>query len=378
VTERPPNIVGEYPSAIATGPVRGRATQINPPNRFEPVSLHVLGEHLDEIAVEHPGGVQVPTRVYRDNARTVINPVDSEDLHFKWSLNPYRGCEHGCVYCYARPTHETFGLSCGLDFETRLFAKTDAPELLRRELARPGWKGEPIMMGGVTDCYQPVERSLKITRRCLEVMAGCRQPVSFVTKSSLVTRDIDVLKELAAHNALSVCLSVTTLDNQLARKMEPRASAPRERLDAMKRLADAGLPVTVMVAPIIPAINDHEVPAILKAAGEHGATGAGYVMLRLPHQIKDLYLDWLRREFPDRAAHAENQLREMRGGELYDARWRVRQRGEGARAVQIAQTFKLFKKKCHLDERGVGLNGPRGAFVRPTVVRERGQLGLFG
>lgn len=361
--------------ALPIGTVRGRGAQLNPPNRFETVSLRVLGEHLDEVKLEHPDGVQVSTRVFVDRARTVINPVDSEDLDFKWSLNPYRGCEHGCIYCYARPTHETFGLSCGLDFETRLFAKPDAPALLRRELARPGWKGEPIMMGGITDCYQPVERSLKITRGCLEVMAGCRQPVSFVTKSRLVTRDIDVLQALARHNAVSVSVSVTTMDNTLARKMEPRAAAPAERLAAIRRLADAGIPVAVMVAPIIPAINDHEVASILKAASDHGATGAGYVMLRLPFQIKGLYLDWLRREFPGRAAHAQGQLRAVRAGRLYDSRWHARQRGEGPRARQIAQAFALFRRRYGLDRPGVPLS--EGAFIRPTAHREPGQLGLF-
>lgn len=327
---------------------------------------------MDEIAIEHPDGVQVRTRVFRDSARTVINPVDSPDLHMSWTLNPYRGCEHGCVYCYARPTHETFGLSCGLDFETKIFAKTDAPELLRRELARPAWKGEAIMLSGVTDPYQPVERAMRITRRCLEVMEECGQPVTIVTKSALVTRDIDLLGSLARRGAASVALSVTTLDNRLARTMEPRASSPAERLGAIRKLADAGVPVSVMVAPIIPALTDHETPAILKAAAEHGATGAGYVLLRLPYQIKALYLDWLAREFPDRASHAENQLREARSGALYQSAWKERQRGTGARAEQIAQTFAVFKSRYKLDRRGIALNS--GAFQRPAADPSQGRL----
>jgi DNA repair photolyase len=356
--------------------VRGRGAQLNPANRFEPISLHVLGEHLDEISVEHEDGVNVRTRVFRDHAKTVINPVDSPDLHMKWTLNPYRGCEHGCVYCYARPTHETFGLSCGLDFETQIFAKEDAPELLLKELSKASWMGEPIMLSGITDPYQPVERALRITRRCLEVMASCGQPVTIVTKNAMVTRDIDLLASLAKDGAANVAISVTTLDNRLAASMEPRASAPGERLRAMRALSDAGVPVTVMVAPVIPALNDHEIPGILKAAKEHGATGAGYVLLRLPYQIKALYLDWLAREFPDRAGHAEGQLREARRGALYQSGWKERQRGVGARAEQIRAMFEMFKRSLGLDLRGIGVSS--GAFRRPLVRARDGQMGLFG
>lgn len=374
---RPPNPLAsdEFTNRTAHASVRGRGTQLNPANRFEPISLHILAEHMERVALEHPEGAQVATRVFRDNARTVINPVDSPDLHFKWTLNPYRGCEHGCVYCYARPTHETFGLSCGLDFETQIFAKENAPELLLRELAHPKWAGEPVMLSGVTDPYQPVERALRITRRCLEVMASCGQPVTVVTKNALVTRDVDVLSQLAKSNAASAAISVTTLDNRLASTMEPRASAPSERLRAIRTLADAGVPVSVMVAPVIPAINDHEIPAILKAAADHGATGAGYVLLRLPYQIKDLYLDWLAREFPDRAAHAENQLRDARRGDLYQSEWKERQRGVGPRAEQIRSVFDVFKRTLSLDRRGIALNS--GAFRRPEPDSESGQLALF-
>ncbi|MFM9956673.1 MAG: PA0069 family radical SAM protein [Phycisphaerales bacterium] len=375
-----PGDEAEFAHRTTHGFVRGRGAQLNPPNRFEPISLHVLGEHLDEIAVEHPGsaegGVSVRTRVFRDHAKTVINPVDSPDLHMKWTLNPYRGCEHGCVYCYARPTHETFGLSCGLDFETQIFAKEDAPALLLKELAHPKWTGEPIMLSGITDPYQPVERALRITRRCLEVMAACGQPVTIVTKNAMVTRDIDVIAALAKVGAANVALSITTLDNRLASTMEPRASAPGERLRAIRTLADAGIPVTVMVAPVIPALNDHEILTILKAAQEHGATGAGYVLLRLPYQIKELYLDWLAREFPDRAAKAESQLREARRGELYQSGWKERQRGVGARAEQIKTMFEMFKRSLGMNERGIGASS--GAFRRPFLPDPSGQMGLFG
>ena len=374
---QPPNPLSadEFANRSTHASVRGRGAQLNPANRFEPISLHILAEHMEQVALEHPEGARVPTRVFRDNARTVINPVDSPDLHFKWTLNPYRGCEHGCVYCYARPTHETFGLSCGLDFETQIFAKENAPELLLMELAHPKWTGEPIMMSGVTDPYQPIERALRITRRCLEVMASCAQPTTIVTKNAMVTRDTDLLSQLARSNAAGVAISITTLDNRLASTMEPRASAPAERLRAIRTLADAGVPVSVMVAPVIPAINDHEIPAILKAAADHGATGAGYVLLRLPDQIKDLYLDWLAREFPDRAAHAENQLRDARRGDLYQSRWNERQRGVGPRAEQIRSVFDMFKRTLHLDKRGITLNS--GAFRRPFVDRNKNQPGLF-
>lgn len=370
-----PNDAEGFADRTTHGMVRGRGAQLNPPNRFEPVSLHVLPEAMEEVAIEHPDGVGVATRVLRDRSKSVINPVESPDLNFSWTLNPYRGCEHGCVYCYARPTHETFGLSCGLDFETRLFAKTDAPALLERELARPSWRGEPIMMSGITDPYQPVERSLRITRGCLEVMARCRQPVGIVTKNALVSRDADLLGELAKHDAASVCVSVTTLDNRLAHTMEPRASSPRERLDAIGALARAGVQVTVMVAPMIPAINDHEMPAIMKAAKEAGATAAAYTLLRLPYQIKDLYLDWLSREFPDRAAKAENQLREARGGELYQPKWFERHRGTGPRAEQIRQTFTVFKRTLGLERARAGQNS--GAFLRPEVRNDPEQMRLF-
>ena len=268
--------------AIVHGKVRGRGAGLNPTSRFEDVRLHVLGEHLDELARERPNGVQVETRVEPDQSRSILNRVESPDIPGDWTLNPYRGCEHGCVYCYARPGHEYFGLSCGLDFETRLFAKHDAPELLRGALRNPSWKGESIALSGVTDPYQPIERELRITRRCLEVCAEACQAVSVITKNRLVTRDRDLLGELAKMGAAHAAVSVTTLDKALAAKMEPRASAPEDRLRAIRELSEAGVPVIVMTAPISPGLNDHEMPSILEAARDAGAVGAGYVMLRLP------------------------------------------------------------------------------------------------
>lgn len=342
----------EYQDRPSVGRIRGRGAGLNPGNRFETVRLHVMGEHLDERAIEMPAGTQVATQVFEDTTRTIINEVtDSPDISFRWTVNPYRGCEHGCIYCYARPGHEYFGLSLGVDFETKIYAKKRAAELLRRELDHPRWRGETIVMSGVTDCYQPVERELKLTRACLQLMAERRQPVSITTKNALVTRDIDLFRELARHDAVRVALSITTLDNALAAKMEPRASSPRDRLDAVRKLSESGIPVAVMTAPIIPGINDHEIPALLEAAKQAGARHAGYVMLRLPYQIKDLFLEWVQRQFADRAAKVEGLIREVRGGELSDPRFGTRMVGEGAYAEQIKSTFQLFAKMHGLDRK---------------------------
>ncbi|HVU62356.1 MAG TPA: PA0069 family radical SAM protein [Phycisphaerales bacterium] len=372
--------MAEYADGLTQGAVRGRGAGLNPGNRFEDVRLHVLGEHLDEIAIEQPHGVQVRTRVYRDSSRSILNPVNSPDLCFKWSMNPYRGCEHGCIYCYARPGHEYLGMSSGLDFETKILAKVHAPEILRGELAKPKWMGEGIMLSGVTDCYQPVESQLKITRRILEVCAEFAQPVNVITKSSMITRDLDLLIELSKHHAVGAAISVTSLDNRLAAKMEPRASSPKERLGAVRKLADAGIPVAVMAAPIVPALNESEIPAILEAAKDAGASRAGFVLLRLPFQIKELFLDWVRRELPERAAHVESAIRDTRDGELYQTEWGVRQKGTGARAEQIGRVFEVFSRKLGLD--GSGGSRPRGRsseeFLRRRTVRlAKGQLGLF-
>lgn len=337
----------------------------------------MLGEHLDEIVAENPDGTRVVTRVYADRTRTIINAVDSPDLPFRWTINPYRGCEHGCIYCYARPGHEFLGLSCGLDFETKVMAKHDAAALLRTELARSRWKGESISLSGVTDCYQPIEATLRITRSILEVCAEFAQPVAIVTKNRLVTRDLDLLAGLAKHRAAMVAISVTTLDNKLAARMEPRASSPRERLIAIKQLVAAGVPTMVMAAPIIPGLNESEAAEILQAASEAGATGAGFVMLRLPYQIKDLFLDWLRRHYPDRATKVESLIRQMRGGELYQGDFFVRQRGNGPRAEQFSQLFEVFKRRYGLAEKYATLSSEE--FLRRRNDRQSGgQLGLFG
>ncbi len=370
-------------------PARGRGSAtLDPQNRFEKLSLHVLGEHLDEqlreaqaqqssrantkcaatdaAATETPPHTSrrhgtdrhalpqhnVQTVALHDNSKTIINRVgDSPDLGFDWTINPYRGCEHGCIYCYARPTHEYLGFSCGLDFETKIMAKHDAPRMLERELASPGWKAETIVFSGVTDCYQPLEAKLRITRGLLEVCAAFRQPVSIITKNRMITRDIDVLRELASHSAVSAYISITTLDNDLARKMEPRASSPRDRLQAVRDLRDAGIPTAVMTAPIIPGLNDREIPALLAAAAVAGALGAGWIMMRLPYQLKALFLEWLKREFPQRASHIETLIREVRGGELSDPRFGTRMRGEGQHAEIIRKLFNIHARKHGLNHR---------------------------
>ena len=367
-----------HPDLLASGLARGRGAQLNPANRFEDVRLHVLGEHLDDLARACPEalsrGVQLSTRVHADESRSIINRVDSPDIPFNWTVNIYRVCEHGCIYCYARPGHEYLGLSCGLDFETRIHAKPDAPRLLREALADPKWTGETIVFSGVTDCYQPVERELGIMRECLLVCREFNQSLSIITKNAMILRDLDLISEMATQRLVRTAISITTLDNDLASKMEPRASAPHERLRAVRELARAGVPVAVMVAPIIPAINDREIPAILARAADAGAHSAGWVLLKLPHQIKALFLDWLGRHFPDRAEHVESLIRGTRGGQLYDARSFVRMKGEGAFAQQIARVFQVFAARYKLDRAAPTLN--TRAFRRPHLPG--GQLPLFG
>jgi DNA repair photolyase len=370
-----------YPDALPFGRARGRGAALNPGNRFDGLRLHVLGETLDEVAVHQPPsdqagrreGRQVPSRFFADHTRRLLNRVDSPDLPFHWTLNPYRGCEHGCAYCYARPTHEMLGLSCGLDFESKILVKHDAPGLLRRELASPRWKAEPIAMSGVTDCYQPIEARLRITRGCLEVLAACRQPVGIVTKNRLVVRDTDLLRELAVHDAASVTVSLTTLDPGLSASMEPRASCPADRLRAIEDLARARIPVAAMIAPVIPGLNDHEIPALLEAAAAAGARSATWMMLRLPHQVKDVFLDWLRRHAPLRAGRVEQRIRDVRGGELSDSRFGRRMRGEGAIADHIASTMDVFRRRHGLD-RALPV-ASSAAFRRPEV--DDAQLTLF-
>jgi DNA repair photolyase len=345
--------------------LKGRGAIGNPLNRFETLEVE-----RDE---EAPPPERVGTELLRDTSRSVIAYNDSPDVGFDASVNPYRGCEHGCIYCYARPFHEYLGFSAGLDFESRILVKEEAPELLRRELSAAKWKPQTLAMSGVTDCYQPAERRLEITRRCLAVLAEFRNPVAVITKNELVTRDIDILQELAAHQAAVVMLSITTLDAETARRMEPRASHPRDRLKAIERLAAAGIPVGVNVAPVVPAITDHEMPKILEAAANAGATRAGYTVMRLPGAVAGLFEAWLAEHFPDRKDKVLNRVRELRGGELYDPRFGSRMKGEGLFAEQIRATFQTFKRRYGLDR-----PSPELSTASFRVPGRGEQLGLFG
>ena len=314
----------------------------------------------------------VRTTVTADASRTVLARNTSPDIPFDRSINPYRGCEHGCIYCFARPSHAWLGLSPGLDFETRLTAKMDAAELLEKELARPGYKARPIAIGTNTDPYQPVERRLRIMRSILEVLADTRHPVSIVTKSHLVTRDIDILAELAKDGLVRVFLSVTTLDPHLARAMEPRASTPRRRLDAIEALKSAGIPAGVMVAPVIPGLTDHEMEAILSEAADKGAEGAGYILLRLPLEVKDLFREWLLENAPDRADRVMNRVRAMRGGRDNDSTFGRRMRGQGLEADLLSLRFRQTVRRLGLNRNHRVLN--TDLFLKPG---EKQQLTLF-
>ena len=352
--------------------IRGRGASWSPANRFEKFHVDVTDTDVVQEDPENRGGSapvpsveathstrsgqapRVPpiaTQFFRDGTKTIVARNQSPDVGFEVSINPYRGCEHGCIYCFARPTHEYLGLSAGLDFESRIMVKPEAPRLLEAELASPKWKPQMLMMSGVTDCYQPIERKLKITRGCLEVLAKFRNPVGILTKNRLVTRDIDILSELARDRCAVVNLSVTTLDPKLQQIMEPRTSAPAARLDAVAQLRAAGIPVGVMVAPVIPGINDHEIPKIVAACAKAGAQFAGHVLLRLPWAVRPLVEHWLDEHFPDRKAKVLDRLRASRGGKLYDSRWRKRQTGEGIFPDQIANMFEVACRRAGFGER---------------------------
>ncbi len=323
--------------------MKGRGATWNPQNRFE--TLEYIRDD------EAPPDDSSPRTIYlRDPTRTIIATNDSPDIGFEASINPYRGCEHGCIYCYARPTHEYLGMSAGLDFETRILVKEDAPRLLWEELNAKKWKPKVLAISGVTDPYQPIEKRLGITRACLAVLADFRNPVAVITKNHLVTRDADLLADLAKDNAARVFVSITTLDHSLQRTMEPRTSTPDLRLEAIAMLASAGVPVGVMVAPVIPALTDHEMPAILAAAKNAGARWAGYVALRLPWAVAPLFEQWLTEHFPDRKEKVLSRVRELRDGKLYDAKWGVRGRGTGIFADQMEALFDVTCRKLSLNE----------------------------
>ena len=346
-------------------PIRGRGAAGNPPNRFETLWYVRDDECID------PEDPAPATHFLKDVSHSIITYNDSPDVGFEASINPYRGCEHGCIYCYARPTHEYLGFSAGLDFESKILVKEDAPELLWRELSSPRWKPQALAISGVTDPYQPIERRLQLTRRCLQVLVAFRNPVVIITKNHLVTRDIDLLSELARDKAARVYLSITTLDGRLSRVMEPRASHPTRRLTALEALTQAGVPAGVLVAPVIPGLTDHEIPSIIAAAAQAGAGHAGYVMLRLPHAVGPLFEQWLAQHFPERKDKVLHRIRAMRGGRLNDPRFMARMKGEGIFAEQIAALFALACRKAGIDGRGPQLSTT--AFRVPSDT----QLSLF-
>ncbi len=342
----------------------GRGAQDNLPNRFETLRLERDEDWNPE---EDPAP---RTQFLRDLSQSIITYNNSPDISFKAGINAYRGCEHGCSYCYARQTHEYLGFSAGLDFESKIMVKEDAPELLRRELSSKSWEPQLLAMSGVTDCYQPVERRLQLTRKCLAVLAEFRNPVCIITKNFLVTRDVDLLTDLASHHAVMVHLSINSLDLELARKLEPRASLPNQRLAAVEALAKAGVPVGVLVAPVIPALNDHEIPGVLAAAKAAGATWAGTEVLRLPLTVAPVFQLWLEHNFPEKKEKVLNRIRSIRGGKLNDARFGSRMRGEGIFAEQISQMFHVARRKAGLAEEAPELS--TAAFRKPLGT----QLGL--
>ena len=360
------------PETLSRPAIKGRGAVSNHAGRYEPGDrvLEDDGWNIGaELMDERP-----QTSVTLDSSRKVIARNESPDLGFDRSINPYRGCEHGCIYCFARPTHAWLGLSPGLDFETRLFAKPDAAERLREELAARNYEVAPIALGTNTDPYQPTERKLGITRQVLQVLRECKHPVMIVTKSALVVRDIDILADMARDGLANVTLSVTTLDPELARTMEPRAPAPVRRIETIAALSAAGIPTGVMAAPIIPAINDMELERILDAATNAGATSAAYVLLRLPLEIKDLFEEWLMAHYPQRALRVMALVRDTRGGKTYDSRWGTRMKGEGPYAEMIARRFALATKRLGLNRQRSKL---RTDLFRPPVLRRDPQLSLF-
>jgi DNA repair photolyase len=375
--EPPPNEAADNPNpndgvldaAVGGERRRGRGAVTNPSGRFEPHAKVAFDDGWQSLEELPP----FKTHVTEERARKIITRNESPDIGFDRSINPYRGCEHGCIYCFARPTHAYQGLSPGLDFESRLFVKPDAPALLARELSEPSYRPRMIAMGTNTDPYQPIEKKWQVTRRILEVLRDAGHPVGIVTKSALVLRDIDILSEMAKNNLAKVAVSITTLDHKLARAMEPRAATPQRRLATLRALSNAGIPTAVMVAPIIPAINDSEIERILDAATAAGVEGAGYVMLRMPLEIKDLFREWLREHFPDKEKHVISLVRDLHGGKDYDSTWGKRQTGAGPYAWSIGRRFELACERLGLNKKRSKLTT---AHFHPPAANRR-QLDLF-
>lgn len=349
--------------------IKGRGSSFNPPNRFDRFYIEPLPDE-EFTPVEDNQDAKLKTEFYTDHSKNALAKNDSEDIAFTYSLNPYKGCEHGCVYCYARQTHEYLGLSSGLDFETKIFVKKDAPRLLEETFQSRSWQPQVIAFSGNTDCYQPVERKLQLTRQCLEVCLRYRNPVSLITKNALIERDIDILSEMAKLGLVNVTISITTLRQDLVKIMEPRTAAPLKRLEIIGLLSKNGIPAGVNIAPLIPGLNEEEIPAILKRAADQGADSAGFILLRLPYSVKDLFLDWLQREMPDRASKIINRIREVRGGKLNESELFKRYEGHGESYRIIKQLFDMYCTKFNLNKRNFHLN--TALFNRNTS-----QLNLF-
>jgi len=351
-------------------PNRGRGSHSNASGRFERFARHDIDDGWTH---EDPLPEQITTQIFRDAARTVITRNQSPDVPFDRSVNPYRGCEHGCVYCFARPTHAYLGLSPGVDFEAKLYQKPEAAMLLARELRAEDYVPKTLALGTNTDPYQPIEKRFRLTREILKVLSAFNHPVGIVTKSPLVVRDIDILGPMAARGLAKVAISVTTLDRKLARLMEPRAATPGRRLGTLSLLSRAGIPTTVLMAPMIPGLNDHEIEDLLAAVKNAGAERAGYVLLRMPLEIRELFVEWLEANYPDRAGKVLSLMRQMRGGKDYDAAWGQRMKGTGPYAQLIARRFRLAVKRLGLDDPSVDLDC--GQFAPPPAIGD--QLGLF-
>jgi DNA repair photolyase len=335
--------------------IRGRGTDINPPNRFEKLHVEETLDIYDERDYEPEIERKIETVFYKDHSKSAISKNESPDIPFEYSFNPYRGCEHGCIYCYARPTHEYLGFSSGIDFESKIIIKENGPELLRKTFEKNNYVPKYIMFSGDTDCYQPIERKLEITRKALQICLDYRNPVSILTKNSLILRDLDILSDMAKMNLVTTALSITSLNKQLASKMEPRTATPERKLETIEKLSKAGIPVGVNVAPIIPGLNDGEIPEILKQSAIRGATYASYILLRLPYSIKDLFINWLQREFPDRKEKVLNKIKEMRGGKLNVSDFGKRFKAQGKQANAIRELYYISCRKYQLNERDFAL-----------------------
>jgi DNA repair photolyase len=351
----------------ASNSIKGRGAGFNPQNRFERTHLEPLAIDLEY--EEHASHIK--TQFFLDSSKSILARNDSPDLPFEYSINPYRGCEHGCIYCYARPSHEYLGFSAGLDFETKIMVKMSAARLLDEELQKKSWQPQMVAFSGNTDCYQPVERKLQLTRQCLEVFLRHRNPIGMITKNVLVLRDIDILQEMAKLQLVHVMISITSLRPDLISVMEPRTPTPMKRLKAIEELAKYGIPVGVNAAPIIPGLTDEELPAILKAAADHGATSAGYILVRFPYAVRQLFFDWVERSFPDRAGKILTRIQDTRGGDVSDSRFGTRMTGEGEFAETIKALFKLHAEKYQLNRRWSGLTTEH--FRREA----RGQIEIF-